>query len=144
MWCDNLPRNRGRLSQVTSPYKLFINNHSVTFDRNPVLYNCSQEFTRNFDITAFLKIKRAKYKNLQTKSVTISPGLPYTKYSLNLTFGWECNDTPALSILLLCIHRRFERKEPSLYRHWFSTDSLGPWRVWYSVGRSSAAAVMES
>ena len=27
-------------------------------------------------ITAFLKIKREKYKNLQTKSVTTSPGLP--------------------------------------------------------------------
>ena len=26
MWCDNLPHNRGRLLQVTSPYKLFINN----------------------------------------------------------------------------------------------------------------------
>ena len=79
MWCNNLPRRRGRLSQVTSPYKLFINNHSVTFERNPVLFNCSQEFTRNFSIshTAFLKIKREKYKTLQTKSVTTSPGLPF-------------------------------------------------------------------
>ena len=42
MWCDNLPRNRGRLSQVTSPYKLFINDHSVTLERNPALFNCSQ------------------------------------------------------------------------------------------------------
>ena len=71
MWCDNLPRNRGRLSQVTSPY-----NHSVTFERNPILFNCSPEFTRNF-----VKIKREKYKNLQTKSVTTSPGLPYYYYS---------------------------------------------------------------
>ena len=51
MWCDNLPRNRGRLSQVTSPYKLFINNHSVTFERNPILFNCSQEFSGNFGIS---------------------------------------------------------------------------------------------
>ena len=51
MWCDNLPRNQGRLSQVTSPYELFINNHNVTFERNPVLFNCSQEFTRNFGIS---------------------------------------------------------------------------------------------
>ena len=76
MWCDNLPRNRGRLSQVTSPYKLFINNHSVTIERNPILFNCSQEFTENFG-TAFLKIKREKYKSLETKRVTTSPGLPY-------------------------------------------------------------------
>ena len=31
-------------------------------------------------ITAFLKIKREKYKNLQTKSVTTSPGLPYEEF----------------------------------------------------------------
>ena len=31
---------------------------------------------------AFPKIKREKYKNLQTKSVTTSPGLPYVKSSV--------------------------------------------------------------
>ena len=46
-----LPRNRGKLSQVTSPYKFFINNHSVTFERNPILFYCSQEFTRNLSIS---------------------------------------------------------------------------------------------
>ena len=83
MWCDNLPRNRGWLSQVVSPYKLLINNHSVTFKRNPILINCSEEFTRNYGI--FLKIKREKYKSLQTKSVTTSPGLPY---SLSSKLTW--------------------------------------------------------
>ena len=51
MWCDNLFRDRGRLSQVTCPYKLFINNHSVMFERNPILLNCSRGFTRNFGIS---------------------------------------------------------------------------------------------
>ena len=36
MGYDKLACNRGRLSQVTSAYKLFINNHSVTFKRNPL------------------------------------------------------------------------------------------------------------
>ena len=31
--------------------QLFINNHSVTFTRNPILFNCSQGFTRNFGIS---------------------------------------------------------------------------------------------
>ena len=81
MWCNNLPHNRGRLSQVTSPYKLFINNHTVTFEWNPILFNCNQEFIRNFGLscTAFLKTEREKYKSLQTKSVTTSPGLSYPK-----------------------------------------------------------------
>ena len=50
IWCDNLPRDWGRLLQVTSLYKLFIDNHSVTFERNSILFNfnCSQGFTRNF------------------------------------------------------------------------------------------------
>ena len=26
---------------VTFPYKLFINNYSVTIERNPILFNCS-------------------------------------------------------------------------------------------------------
>ena len=36
---------------VTSAYKLFINNHSVTFERNPILFNCSREFTQNLGIS---------------------------------------------------------------------------------------------
>ena len=82
MWCDNLPRKRGRLSQLTSPYKLFINNHSVTFERNPILFNGSQEFTQNFG-TAFLKIKRERYKSLQTKSVTTSSVYPIRRIYLD-------------------------------------------------------------
>ena len=38
-------------------------------------------------MTAFLKIKREKYKNLQTKSVATSPGLPYISFGLNLNIS---------------------------------------------------------
>ena len=41
MWCDNLPRNRGRSSQVMFTYQFFISNHSGRFKRNPILLNCS-------------------------------------------------------------------------------------------------------
>ena len=51
MWCDNLPRLRGKLSQVTFPYKVIINNHSVTIDENPILFNGSQGLTQNFGIS---------------------------------------------------------------------------------------------
>ena len=50
-YVGNLPRNRCRLSQVTSPYKLFINNHSIKFEQNSLLFNSSQEFTRNVGIS---------------------------------------------------------------------------------------------
>ena len=65
-------RLRGKLSQVTFPYKLFINNYIFTIERNLILFNGSQGFTRNF---ANMNIKREKYKNLQTKSVSTSPVL---------------------------------------------------------------------
>ena len=95
MWCDNLPRNRGRLSQVTSPYKVVINNHSVTFERNPILFNCSQEFTQ--------KNKRGKYKNLQTKSVTTSPGLPYVEEVM----GETERDEPSSTTYATSFHNEF-------------------------------------
>ena len=39
MWCDNLPRVRGKLSEVTFPYKVIITNHSDTIEGNPKLFN---------------------------------------------------------------------------------------------------------
>ena len=42
---DNFPRNRGKLSQVTFPYKVVINNYSVAIEENPKLFNRSQELT---------------------------------------------------------------------------------------------------
>ena len=78
MWCGNLPRLRGKLSQATFPYKVVINNHSVTIEGNPILFNCSQGFTQIlWHITVFLNIECKKYKNLETKCVTTSPRLPY-------------------------------------------------------------------
>ena len=71
MWCANLPRNRGSLSQVTSPYKLRL---------NEIRY-CSIVAKSSIEILAFLKIEREKYKSLQTKNVTTSPGLPYYVYN---------------------------------------------------------------
>ena len=61
MWCDNLPRNRSRLSQVTFPYKLFINNYSVTF--------CSWAFTRNFGILQPSQILNAKNTKILKQNV---------------------------------------------------------------------------
>ena len=78
MWCDNLPRLRGKLSQVTFPYKVVINNYCVTTEENSILFNCSQGFhSKLWHITAFLNIESKKYKNLETKCVTTSPGLSY-------------------------------------------------------------------
>ena len=51
MWCDNLPPLRGKLSQATFPYKAVINDHSVTIEGNPILFNCSQGFTQSFGIS---------------------------------------------------------------------------------------------
>ena len=56
-------------SQVIFPYKLVIKNHSVTIEGNPILFNCSQGFTQNWHITAFLNIECNKSKNLVTKNV---------------------------------------------------------------------------
>ena len=38
-------------SFVTFPYKVVINNHNVTIEGNPILFNYSQEFTQNFGIS---------------------------------------------------------------------------------------------
>ena len=51
IWCDNLPRIRGKFSQVTFPYEVVIENHSVMIEENLILFNCSQEFTQNFGIS---------------------------------------------------------------------------------------------
>ena len=75
MWCDNLPRLRGKFSQVTCPYKVLINNRSITSEGNPIFFNCSQGLIQNFGI--FLNIKCKKYEKLETKCVATSPGLPY-------------------------------------------------------------------
>ena len=77
MWCDNLPRNRGnrgKLLQVKFPFNLLINYHSVTIDRNPILFNCGQGFYRNFGISAFMNIEYEKYKkqNVSQLGLTIS------------------------------------------------------------------------
>ena len=77
MWCDNLPRLWGKLSQVTFSYKVVIINHSVTIEGNSILFNCSQGFTQNFGMSVFLNIECKKYKNLETKCVPTSPGLHY-------------------------------------------------------------------
>ena len=46
-----LPQVRGKLSQMTFPYKVVINNHSVTIEGNPILFDRSQESTQNFGIS---------------------------------------------------------------------------------------------
>ena len=74
MWCDNLPRFGGKLPQVTFPYKVVIDNYSVTIEENPILFDCSQGFT--WHITTFLNIESQKYENLKAKCVTTSPGIP--------------------------------------------------------------------
>ena len=51
MWCDNLPRLRGKLSHVTFPYKVVINNQSVTIEGNPILFNYNQGFTQDFGMS---------------------------------------------------------------------------------------------
>ena len=43
-----LLRLPGKLSQVTFPYKVVINNHSITIEWNPKFFNYSQGFNQNF------------------------------------------------------------------------------------------------
>ena len=59
---------------------------SVTIEGNPILFDCSsKQFAQNFGISqpsaAFLNIECKKYKNLETKCVRTSPGLPYKEFS---------------------------------------------------------------
>ena len=68
--------------QLTFPYNVVINNHSVTIEGNLILFNGSQGFTQNFGISQHCK----KYKNLETKCVTTSPGLPYIYFKSTFTF----------------------------------------------------------
>ena len=51
MWYNNWPRLQGKLSQVIFPYKVVINNHSVTIEGSPILFNCSRGFSQNFGIS---------------------------------------------------------------------------------------------
>ena len=67
-YCPNYGPSSHR-SQVPSPYKLFINNHSVTIDQNPILFNFSQEFTRNFGIWQPSSILNAKHKKIFKQNV---------------------------------------------------------------------------
>ena len=79
---------------MTFPYKVLINNHSVTIEGNPILFNCIQGFhSKLWHITAFLNIECKKYKNLETKRMTTSPGLPYSfrfKEAINATMNTLC------------------------------------------------------
>ena len=49
-----------KLSQMTFPHKVVINNHSVTIKGNPILFNCSQGFTQNLGILQPSEILDAK------------------------------------------------------------------------------------
>ena len=45
--------NRGKLSQVAFPYKVVINNDSVTIEGNPILFNRTQGFAQNFSLPKY-------------------------------------------------------------------------------------------
>ena len=79
MSCYNLPRLPKKCSKVTVPYKVAINNHTVTISEIPILFNCSQEFTQNFGI---LNIECKEYKNDEKKCVTTRPDLPKSLKSM--------------------------------------------------------------
>ena len=112
MWCDNLPRLRGKLSQVTFPYKVVINTYNVTIEWNPIFFNWARDFySKLWHVTAFLNIKCKNNKNLEKKCVTTSPGLPYIKFlflintfvlskdneAINFSKDTENNSTDSLS-----------------------------------------------
>ena len=65
---------------------------------NEIRY-CSIVAKSSLEILAFPKIKREKYKNLQTKSVTTSPGLPYT---MQLVTYFK---TKKFMVLDYCMHK---------------------------------------
>ena len=74
---------------MTFPYKVVNNNHSVTIEENPILFNCTQGFTKKFGISQPSQILNAK-NNLDTKCVTTSPGLPYSiMYNQFYSRGWH-------------------------------------------------------
>ena len=108
MWCDNLAHNQGGLSQVTSPCKWFINNRSVTFERNPILFNCSQGFTRNFGISQPSWKSNAKNtKVFKQKVLQLAPVYPIHK--VNLKFFWWVTWATILYAFFSIIKTRNER-----------------------------------
>ena len=56
----------GKVSQVSFPYKVVINNYNVTIEANPILLNCSQGFTQNFGLSKYWmqKIQKSWNKNV--------------------------------------------------------------------------------
>ena len=76
---------------MTSPYKLFINKHSVTFERNPVLFNCSQEFTRNFGILQLSEKSNTKNTKIFKQNVwKLAPVYPtHFRWNLNILLNFN-------------------------------------------------------
>ena len=62
MWCDNLRRNRGRLSQVTSPYKLFIN--TIVLRLNEIWY-CWIVAKSSLEILAYHSLPKNQTRKIQ-------------------------------------------------------------------------------
>ena len=76
MWWSNLPRLRGKLSQVTFSYKMVINNHSVAIEGNPIVFNCNQGFIQNFGISQPSQILNAKNAKILKQNLWQPPIYP--------------------------------------------------------------------
>ena len=75
MWYDKLPRLRGQLSQVTFPYKMV----TIVLRLKEIRY-CSNVGRGSLKTLVYHGLPESlmkKYKNLETKCVTTSPGRPY-------------------------------------------------------------------
>ena len=78
MWCDNLPQWRGKLSQVTFPYKVGINNRSVMIEENSIILNFTQGFTQNFGLPQPSQILNAKNTKILKQNVwQLAPVYPW-------------------------------------------------------------------
>ena len=61
MWCDNLPRTRGRFSQVTSVYKLLT---TIVLRLNEIRY-CSIVAKSSLEILAYHSLSKNQTRKIQ-------------------------------------------------------------------------------
>ena len=84
MWCDNLPRLQGKLSQVIFPYKVFINNHRI---RSKEIRYCSIVARGSLKTLAYHSLPKywmQKTKNLKQNVWQLAPVYPtHCKYFIN-------------------------------------------------------------
>ena len=90
MWCDNLPRLRGKLSQGNFPYKALINNHSVKIEENPILFNSSQGLGGRQTLER-RNVERPIFRNFKIANIKITKNELYDSFIFAFNFSFFRN-----------------------------------------------------